>query len=105
MCFCDGRKIDYFYLFVNNILLFLIELFKQRFGYRSINIVKLCLVVFLELINKQLNLVVNSSIVKRFMKGIFNIKFLLLKYNNVWDVFVVLDYLEILMFFYIILFR
>lgn len=47
--------------------------------------------------NKQSNLVVNSSIVKRFMKGIFNIKPSLPKYNNVWDVSVVLDYLETLM--------
>lgn len=97
MCFCDGRKIDYFYPSVNNILSFLTELFKQGLGYSSINTAKSCLAVFLELINEQSNLVVNSSIVKRFMKGIFNIKPSLPKYNNVLDVSVVLDYLETLM--------
>lgn len=97
MCFCDGRKIDYLYPSANNILSFLTELFKQGLGYSSINTAKLCLAVFLELTNKQSNLVVNSSIVKRFSKGIFNIKPSLPKYNNVLDVSVVLDYLETLM--------
>lgn len=97
MCFCDRRKIDYFYPSVNNILSFLTELFKQGLGYSSINTAKSCLAVFLELVNEQSNLVVNSSIVKRFMKGIFHIKPALPKYNNFWDVSVVLHYLETLM--------
>lgn len=53
--------------------------------------------MFFDLVNEQSNLVVNSSIVKRFMKVIFHIKPALPKHNNVWDVSVVLDYLEILM--------
>lgn len=53
--------------------------------------------MFLELVNEQSNLVVNSSRVKIFMKGFFNIKPALSKYNNVGDVSVVLDYLETLM--------
>lgn len=92
----EGRLIS-FYPSVNNILSFLTELFKQGLGYSSINTAKSCLGVLLELVNEQSNLVVNSSIVKRFMKGIFNIKPSLPKYNNVWDVSVVLDYLETLM--------
>lgn len=39
------------------------------------------------------------------MKGIFNVKPSLPKYNNVWDVSVVLDYLETLMPLYTILLR
>lgn len=99
-CFCDGRKINYFYPSVHSILSFLTELFKHGLGYSGINTTKSCFVVFvvfLELINKQSNLVVNSSKVRRFMKGIFNMKPSLPKYNNVWDVSVMLDYLETLM--------
>jgi hypothetical protein len=97
MCFCERRKIDYFQPSVNNILEFLTDLFKQGLGYSSINTAKSCLAVFLQLANEQSHLAVNSSLVKRFMKGIFQMKPALPKYSNVWNVSVVLEYLETLM--------
>lgn len=38
----------------------------------------------------------NLYLVLKFMKGVYNLKFLLLRYIFIWDIFVVLNYLSIL---------
>lgn len=92
MSFCDREKIDLLRASTPEILKFLTEMFKNGSGYSMINSAKSALSSFYQLIdNRDIG---NNPLVKRFMKGIFINKPSLPKYNKIWDVKIVFDYIS-----------
>lgn len=77
---------------VVNVIKFLTKLYKKGLGYSTINTARSAINQLLSVTgNKDFT---NSSLLNRFMKGIFEQKPPLPKYKKVWDVKTVLDYLE-----------
>ena len=71
---------------------FLTSLFVKGSGYSAVNTARCALSTFL--INDNGVTVGNSPLVKRFLKGIFELKPPMPRYNCIWDVNIVLDYLR-----------
>ena len=92
LLFCEQRNIDQFNSDINNVLLYLSELFNSGIGYSGINTAKSALS---SLIGIVANIVIGSHLlVRRFMKGIFNKKPSLPKYNVTWPVNTVLNFIQ-----------
>lgn len=92
LLFSNKAKIDLLKPSVGNVLAFLTELFTQGLGYSAVNTAKSVLSSFYQLIdNRDIG---NETIVKRFMKGVFTKRPSLPKYNRIWDVQLVLNYLS-----------
>lgn len=71
---------------------FLVSLYKAGLGYSAVNTARSALSSFLILENNEK--FGDHPLVVRCMKGIFELKPSLPKYNEIWDVRVVLDYLK-----------
>lgn len=71
---------------------FLTELFKSGVGYSSINSARSALSTFL--FNNAGTTIGNSAIVRRFTKGVFELKPPSIRYECIWDVNIVLEYLS-----------
>jgi len=90
--YCQQKQIEYFQATIGTILEFLTDLFQQGLGYRSLNIARGALSSF--------GLTVEGipvgrhSLVIRYMKGVFNIRPSMPRYEKTWDVDKVLDYLR-----------
>jgi site-specific recombinase XerD len=77
---------------INNILDFLCKLFNSGLKYRSIGVAKSALSVFLKICS---NIDLTSvEEISRFMKGVFNERPALPRYNTTWDVNIVLNHLK-----------
>jgi hypothetical protein len=83
LLFC-GRK-------QNNVLEYLLELYGNTLGYSSINTVRSALSALLSLGYK--DSLGEHPLIKRFMKGVFNQRPALPRYQHIWDVNIVLEYL------------
>ena len=88
------RKISSFQVSINDILDFLAELFENGLKYSAINSVRLAL--------SAVGLVYDGftagahPLVIRFLKGVYNIRPPVARYNEIWDVGIVLNYLKTL---------
>ena len=71
---------------------FLVSLYKIGLGYSAINTARLALSTIL--ICKDGYKFGEHPLVCRYMKGVFELKLALLKYSEIWDVKLVLDYLK-----------
>ena len=92
MLFSDKEQINKFSPSVNNVLKFLMELFEAGLGYSAVNTAKSAVSSFIYLIS---NVQIGKNIqVKQFMKGIFNRKPVLPKYNCTWNVELVIKLLK-----------
>ena len=92
LLFCDKEKIDKFNPSVNSVLQFLLDLHEHGLGYSAVNTAKSAVSSFVFLItNEQIG---KHFHVKQFMKGIFNKRPVLPKYNCTWSVDVVLSLLK-----------
>lgn len=92
LSFCEQREIDKFNPSINDVLLFLSDLFSSGIGYSAINTAKSALSSVIGIVS---NTDIGSHLlIKRFMKGIFNKKPSLPRYNVTWPVSTVLSYLE-----------
>lgn len=92
LLFCDKEQVDKFAPSVNNMLKFLMNLFENGLGYSAINTAKSAVSSFIYLVSKvQLG---KDILVKQFMKGVFNKKPALPKYNYTWDVQTVIKLLK-----------
>ena len=91
--FCDRWEIDYFYSDEVRVLEILIELHETNLGYSSINGARSAPSSFLVNSVSQLPIGV-SVLVKKFIKGIFNIRPPMLRFAAIWDVKIVLDSLS-----------
>ena len=90
--YCDDKDIDLFQPGVHNGVEFLVSLFKAGLAYCAVNIAHSALSSLLILENSEK--FGDHPLVVRCMKGIFELKPSLPKYNEIWDVCVVLDYLK-----------
>ena len=90
--YCDDKDIDLFQPGVHNGVEFLVSLYKAGLGYSAVNTARSALSSFPILENNEK--FGDHPLVVRCMKGIFELKPSLPKYNEIWDVRVVLDYLK-----------
>ena len=90
--YCDDKDIDLFLPGVHNGVEFLVSLYKAGLGYSAVNTARSALSSLLILENnKKFG---DHPLIVRCMKAIFELKPSLPKYNEIWDVRVVLDYLK-----------
>ena len=90
--YCDDKDIDLFQPRVHNGVEFLVSLYKAGLGYSAVNTARSALSSLLILENnKKFG---DHPLIVRCMKAIFELKPSLPKYNEIWDVRVVLDYLK-----------
>ncbi|CAG2240323.1 unnamed protein product [Mytilus edulis] len=94
LLFCSERKINSFKATELNVLEFLTSLYEIGLGYSAINTARSMLSSFMSV--NQEKTVGQWPLVKRFLKGIFNLKPSLPRYQRTWDVEVVLKYLKTL---------
>lgn len=92
MSFCYKRKINIFEANVDSVLTYLTELYNAGLGYSCINTARSALSSFLQLENCVS--VGSHPLVRRFMKGVFNLRPSLPRYNVTWDVNIVLKFLK-----------
>lgn len=90
--FCYKRKIYIFEANVDSVLTYLTELYNAGLGYSCINTARSALSSFLQLENCVS--VGSHPLVRRFMKGVFNLRLSLPRYNVTWDVNIVLQFLK-----------
>ena len=90
--YCDDKDIDLFQPGAHNGVEFLVSLYKAGVGYSAVNTARSALSSLLILENNEK--FGDHPLVVRCMKGIFEVKPSLPKYNEIWDIRVVLDYLK-----------
>ena len=79
---------------MNNVLIFLTELFENNIGYSAINTAKSAISNVVILSDAEHVTVGDHPLVKRFLRGVFNQKPSLPRYKSVWDVSQVLEWLK-----------
>jgi hypothetical protein len=90
--YCLDNHIDPFNSSVEHVIEFLVKLFDSGLGYSSINTARSALSAILPL--HQGFKIGDHPLVSRFLKGVFELRPALPKYNEVWNVNVVLDHLR-----------
>ncbi|KAJ8044060.1 hypothetical protein HOLleu_11420 [Holothuria leucospilota] len=88
--FCSRRQTNPFHTTIRHVLDFLLELFEAGLGYSSINTAKSMLSTFVS----EPKEVGKKFLVKKFMKGVFELRTPRPKYDNIWDVATVLNYIK-----------
>ena len=92
MFFCSEKQVDKLNPSLKEILQFLTELQQEGLSYSAINTAKSMLSAILQIIHaKDIG---NEVLIKRFMKGVFQLKPSFPKTGFTWDVKVVLKYLD-----------
>ena len=89
--FCSERNYSPYETIVNQILLFLYDLFKSGVGYSVMNTARSSLSTFINIDGLPVS---QYQVITRFMKGILNIKPALPKYKFTWDVGIVITYIS-----------
>lgn len=92
ICFCQENDIKIEQADVNDGLKFLTYLYKQGVGYSTINTARSALSAVINLGNPRT--FGEHPLVTRFLKGVFELKPSLPRYTVVWDVGVVLKYMQ-----------
>ena len=90
--FCQKRKIDPLHFDEVACVSFLTHLFNLGKGYSVLNTARSALSTFL--INSFGLTIGNSPLIKRFMKGAFELRPSQPRYNYIWDVSIVFDFLR-----------
>lgn len=92
--FSSRHKTDQFNPSINSVIQFLSELYEQGIRYSGIGTARSALSNFLKICSQNSMDIGNNYLVKKFMKGVFNKRPALPKYNSSWDPDVVLTYLK-----------
>ena len=92
--FCDRSKIDKFQPSIADLLKFLTELHDSGLGYSAVNTAKSAISSFLSIADPNHCQFGSHVLIKRFIKGIFEIKPSLPRYNCTWDTEIVLKFLK-----------
>jgi hypothetical protein len=87
--YCCKQNVDMFHPTLNDVLQFLHELHRNNLSYSAMNTARSALSCFIVIDNVMVG---QHHIVKRFMRGIFQMKPTCSRYNAIWDVNIVLDY-------------
>lgn len=90
--FCDSKNVDVFQPGVGNGVEFLVSLYRSGLGYSAINTARSALSSTITL--REGGTFGDHPLVKRCMKGIFELKPALPRYTEIWNVNVVLNYLR-----------
>lgn len=90
--FCCERKVDPLFYDEAIVVEFLTFMFRNGSSYSAINTARSALSCFI--VNIYGITIGNSLLVKRLMKGIFELRPPIPRYNVIWDVNIVLDYLK-----------
>ena len=88
--FCKKSKLEPNNAKLHHVLIFLQILRDNHYSYSAINTAKSAIVLILDLDTS------DKEIIRKFMKGTFNMKPPKPKYKQIWDVSIVLDYIETL---------
>jgi hypothetical protein len=92
MHFCGSWKIDPFNPAITCVITFLTELYQKGLGYSGINTAKSAISSIVYIVNNvQIG---NHIMIKQFLKGVYNEKPALPRYNCTWDVSVVLKHIS-----------
>ena len=91
MQFCSERSFSSYETTINQVLLFLYNLFQSRVGYSVMNTALSSLSTFINIDSVPFG---QHPFITRFMKGVFNIKLDLPKYNFKWDVGILITYIS-----------
>ncbi|XP_060604884.1 uncharacterized protein LOC132757584 [Ruditapes philippinarum] len=92
LLFSSSKQIDSLNPSTVTVLEFLTELYESGLGYSAINTAKSAISSTCKLINdKDIG---NDILIKKFMRGLFSIRPTLPKYDNIWDVNKVLQYIS-----------
>lgn len=92
VCFCREKSINQINPSLHDIISFLTKLHQSGLGYSTINTAKSMLSSIFEILFKQD--IGNNPLIKRFMRGIFQLKPALPRYNVTWNVNKVLEFLK-----------
>ena len=92
--FCKSQNINKFNTSIENEIDFLASLYEKGLGYSAINTARSALSSVLDLPGG--NTFGTHPLVTRFLKGVFKLKPSLPRYNSIWDVGTVLQYLKTL---------
>lgn len=92
MSFCREEQIDQFNPSVKSVITFLTKLLKDGLGYSGINTAKSAVSSVVSIVNNRN--IGNNSLIKQFMKGVFNQKPCLPRLGSTWAVSDVLKYLK-----------
>ncbi len=90
--FCEEKSCDSLTAHVNIVIEFLTSLYTAGLSYSSINTARSALSSLFE--QNGDNTVGNHHLVSRFMKGIFNLRPALRRYQTIWDVHTVFEYIR-----------
>ena len=90
--YCNSNSLDMFNPGIENAIEFLTDIFKAGSGYSAINTARSALSSIIVLPNGAT--FGEHPLVRRFLKGVFELKPSLPKYNEIWDVSLVLEYLR-----------
>ena len=91
--FCSARKIDPIYINITDALEFLATMFDQKLSYSSINSARSALSTILKTSSNCNYTFGEHPDVKRFMKGVYQNRPPMPRYNKTWNGSVVLQYL------------
>lgn len=90
--FCSANTIHTYHPSVEEVIEFLTSLYQQGLGYSAINTARSALSSIITLPNN--NPLGEHPLIKRFLKGIFELRPALPKYSFIWDVSLLLKYLK-----------
>ena len=90
--YCNSNNLDMFNPGIKNVTEFLTDIFKSGSGYSTINTARSALSSIIVLPNGAT--FGEHPLVRRFLEGVFELKPSLPKYNEIWDVSLVLEYLR-----------
>ena len=91
--YCSTRQIDPFYATIEQGINFLAELYQTGMGYSALNTARSALSTMIFVHSKEHSSFGQHPLVCRFIKGTFESRPSLPRYQDTWDVTVVLDYL------------
>ena len=89
--FCSERNFSAYETTINQVLLFLYDLFQSGVGYSIMNTARSSLSAFINIDGVPIG---QHPVITRFMTGVLNIKPALPKYNFTWDVGIVITYIS-----------
>ena len=92
--FCNRTKVDKFQPSITDLLKFLTELHDSGLGYSALNTARSAVSSFLSMANPTSAHLGPHVLIKRFMKGVFEIRPSLPRYNCTWNTDFVLKYLK-----------
>ena len=89
--FCSGRGFDPLRFSVNHIIEFLTYLVHEGYGYSAVNSARAALSALISV--GGVSSVGSHPLIKRFMRGVFNLKPVFPRYSVTWDADIVIEYL------------